>query len=200
MVKKIKMKPIDVNKKLAWEQIENWVKNYFNKDIQVIVKESTTLWKEGRYAKTEFGQTPVVYIDRKLLTGTNKKEVLFASCREAVRIGLWANKYPHSDLSKEYRTMLKKYQLPDYGGVAETGTKMYTYRCLKCKTVYYAKKKKLPPTQDISFNPKKLTGCCEAMFEDAGWVFYTNKELQELSKHLKVDLSETFDVENEGDS
>lgn len=191
---------IDNNRKYAWIQIENWLKVYYNKPIQVVVYEDKTIEKEFRYAKTVFkpNSPPEVYISTPLLQSGNKKNILFAACREAVRIGLIANGFNASDVSPEFRAELYKRGLPDYGGFPETGKFLHTYSCLKCKKVYALRTNKIPDSKSPCYNPKILTPCCEAMFHNAGKVFYKNDRLQEIGKELNLNPASLFEQEQFG--
>lgn len=184
---------IDENRKYIWIQIENWLKNYYNAPIKVEVYASRDLYREGRLSKTVFnkGNVPKVYIDQKILSKGNKKEMLFAGCREAVRIGLAYNKKPFSDTSKEFRFELKRHGLPDYGGLSETGINLYTYRCIQCKKIYAVRLRPLKQKEkeELCYNPLVRTECCNHMIEDAGKIFYKNDELQEIARKFKLDIS-----------
>lgn len=183
----------DENLRYIWIQIENWLKTYYNAPIQVIVRESKELYSEKRYAKTVFSKesVPIVYIDNRLLLKGTKKELLFAGCREAVRIGLAYNKKPFGELDNEFRAELKKHSLPDYGGFSETGDYMFTYRCSSCKQPYILRKKPLSKKEQemLCYKDSVRTKCCGGLIENALKVFYTNEELQTQYKKLSGNWS-----------
>lgn len=176
---------VDNNIKYIWVQIENWLKHKYGKPIQVEVYSSKELIKEHKYAKTvlEKGKPPKIYIDYHLLRKGNRKELLYAGCREAVRIGLLAHGYKINELSPEFRGELKKHGLPDYGGLPETGLSLHTYSCSDCGTIYSLKQNKMPKSKTIAYNREVLTKCCEAIIKEDGKVLYSNEELQKY-KHL----------------
>lgn len=179
---------IDKNIVYAWKQIENWIKHYYGKNIQVEVIEDKYLFREKKYAKTVFeqGKPPTVHIDYKLLLSGNKQNILYAACREAVRIGLLANGIKATEISPEFRGELKKYGLPDYGGFPETGADLYTYDCLKCGAVYALTPRKIPESKSPAYKPNITTNCCGAMIHDSGKVFYKNEELQKMGHLLGI--------------
>lgn len=183
------------NRRYIWQQIEYWLKNYYKAPIQVEVL-SENLFKEGKLAKTIFenGKPPKVIIDSKLLATTNKKELLYAGCREAVRIGLAYNKIPNGDLSPQFRSELKKHGLPDYGGLKETAQYFYTYRCSKCKQPYIIRVRRMSKKEEekYCYKPNVTTECCGAMLEYNERRLYSNKELQELFKKFKVNLADVM--------
>lgn len=188
---------VDANRAYAWVQIENWLKTYYGKPIKVEVFSDKMLYKEYKFAKTVFSPNmpPKIYIDYNLLKKGNKKEILYAACREAVRIGLLANGIKVTEIAPEFRSELKRHGLPDYGGLPETGYSFYTYSCIKCGKVYALKKFKIQESAGIVYNPKVLTSCCEYMIKEDGRVFYTNEELQKyshlLGKHPTTNLNAT---------
>lgn len=179
---------LDNNIKYAWLQIENWISHYYGKKIQVEVIEDKQLFRENKYAKTVFvqGKPPEVHIDYKLLLKGNKEKILYAACREAVRIGLLANGIKATDVSPEFRSELKKHGLPDYGGFPETGVDLYTYDCLKCGKVYALTPRKIPDSKSPAYKPNITTNCCQAMIHDSGKIFYTNLELQKMGNVLGI--------------
>lgn len=190
---------VDDSIRYIWIQIENWLKNYYKAPIQVEVRSSRDIYKEGRLAKTVFDGTkiPKVYIDYNLLKKGNKKEILYAGCREAVRIGLAYNKYPFSDTDIEFRAELKRHKLPDYAGLSETGTGLYTYRCTKCKKIYMVRLRpmKHKEREYYCYNEYVRTECCNMMIEDAGRIMYNNEELQEIARKFKLDITKEGNVE-----
>lgn len=187
---------INESRRYIWIQIENWLKHYYKAPVQVEVYSCKEVLKEGRYAKTVFDNTPVpkVYIAYDLLKSGDKKRILYAGCREAVRIGLAFHKKPHSDVSREFRAELAKYKLPDYGGLSETGMPLYSYRCVKCKQLYAIRLKPMSKKEKEAFcyNDYVRSSCCNVVIEDAGKVMYNNEELANIVKRFNIT------IENEG--
>lgn len=185
---------IDSSRKYAWQQIEYWCKQYYNAKILVEVHSSNGLKKEGKLAKTVFDESgvPKVYMDYNLLKSGNKKEILYAACREAIRISLAFHKQDFSDTSPVFRAELQRHKLPDYGGLSETGVSLYTYRCIKCKKPYALRLRpmKFKDREKICWQPNVTTECCGKMIEDVGKVYYDNKDLQELARKFKLDVNE----------
>lgn len=185
---------IDQSRVYAWKQIESWCRQYYNAPVQVEVHASRDLKKEGKLAKTVFDGTivPKVYIDYNLLREGKKKEILYAACREAIRIGLAFHQQDFSDLSPMFRAELQRHKLPDYGGLTETGVNLFTYRCIGCKKPYALRYRRMKP-KDVEFmcyNPKVTTECCGKMVEDVGKVYYNNNDLQNLTAQFRIDIED----------
>lgn len=186
---------VDESRKYIWLQIENWLKAYYNAPVQVEVYACKNVMREGRYAKTVFDGSPVpkVYIAYDILKNGNKKEILYAGCREAVRIGLAYHKKPYKDTDTLFRAELAKHKLPDYGGLSETGTAIYTYRCAKCRKIYALRFKpmKRKEYELLCYNDLTKTECCNTIVEDAGKIVYKNEELQDIVKRFNISSNST---------
>lgn len=167
------------NIKYAREQIERFLWHEYRIKYPIEVYGHKRIEGEGFFSKLEFkdGKPSAIDISYNLLIGSKRERILLTSLREAVKIALWYRRKPYGEGDKEYETELKKYGLPRYGGLSQTGKELHTYSCSSCEKVFFLREKKLPKSKDVS-EQNIYTSCCKAKFQYAGKIHYTNKQLQ----------------------
>lgn len=167
-------------------QMERFLEKYYKLKFRGEVFGNKRLFKENRLAKTTFKERGFfeIDVDYQLLMGGNKEKLLHAVLREAVRVVMWYQGKSTKDGSVEYDAELRKFGLPVYGGLSETGLKLHTYTCSGCGKVWSLQQRKLPASKDPSVL-NMVTGCCRENFEYTGQIEYTNSELQKIRELLK---------------
>lgn len=167
-------------------QIERFLQRNYKLTFRGNVYGNKTLYKEKKFAKTTFLPSGVaeVDVDYKLLMEGKKEKLLHASLREAVRVALWYNRKDYRDVSPIFQEECRKYGLPVYGNIAETGLELHTYSCAECGKIWALRQNRIPANRDPSQNPIYKTACCEANFQYDGRVPYTNEQLQQVQKGI----------------
>lgn len=170
-------------------QFERFLWKYYKlKDMNIKFYLKKKLQKQYLYSRAIFPEEHnleeliEIEYDFDLVSKKGNKSLLPFAFREAVRVGMWANKRPFVNGVPEFEAELRKYGLPAFGSVAETGMELNTYGCQKCKRIYILKENKLPKSKDPSQQADVKTGCCGEVFEYFGKKFYKNEDLQKIHK------------------
>lgn len=180
-----KRKKVENNLIYANEQVNRFIRYQYGIKYSIEVVGHKRLEKKGLYSTTVFSKgKPVEIILSYHLLIKSREKVLEAAIREAIKVCLWYRRKPYTETSKEYITELRRFNLPIYGNVNQTGKELHTYQCGSCKKIYMLRERKLSRTQDPS-QRNILTPCCEEKFEYAGKILYTNKQLNNFISQSK---------------
>lgn len=179
------LKRVEKNIIYAMEQAERFLKYEYGIKYNIEVYGHKKIEKQGKLSRLEMknGKPYAIDIAYSILKSGNREKILYAVLREAVKIANWYRRLPYKDGDLEYEQELKKYGLPSYGKVSQTGKELHTYQCEQCKKIYFLRVKKLPKSKDVS-EQNVRTNCCKARFEYAGKIMYTNQQLQQIQRKV----------------
>lgn len=174
------------------EQLERFVyKHYRHRPNIKVYMQKRMQTDKFRYSQTTFPEDIrekegliEVDFDYDMIRKKGRKFLLEIAFREAVRIGMWMENRPFVNGHPEFERELRRFGLPAFGNVAETGLDLHTYVCSGCQNVWILKMKKLPKSKDPVHKEYK-TACCGTPFQYDGVKYYDNELLQRLQLELK---------------
>lgn len=188
--------------KYIWEQAENWLHFRFKRpDLHIhdIQEQVGVVKKYNKYAFIVPKREPhpiqrgamvtnfYLVVDKRYLLDANKEQRLEIAGRSALEVLFMVSGKKFDDRNDETKAYLHKYGLPKYGNFPHQGLTLHQYTCSSCGNIITLQDKKIPKSQEIAYNPKKLSGCCNAIIKYDGKVDFTNEDCQKLEKFINKD-------------
>lgn len=188
--------------KYVWEQTELWLEHRFKRpdlyitDVQeqtgvarkankysFIIPKRERVPNQGRLMRVNF----YLVIDKRYLLDSNKEQHLEMAGRAAAEVLFMSKGQKFDDRDEVTANFLRQYGLPVYGGFPQQGLELHQYTCSECNNIIALTRRKIPKSKDIAYDPKKLSGCCNAIIKYDGKVEFTNEECQKYSKFINKD-------------
>lgn len=183
--------------KYIWEQAENWLHFRFKRPDLFIhdIQEQTGITKKyNKYGFVVPKREPdpnhkglmrtnfYLIIDKRYMLDATKEQQLEIAGRASVEILFMVNGKRFKDNDTESQKVLYQYGLPIYGNFPHQGLMLHQYTCSSCEKVITLQDRKIPKSKEIAYDPKKLSGCCNAIIKYDGNVEFSNEDCQKLEK------------------
>lgn len=201
-----KLTKVEEAVKYLWEQAENWLHFRFNRPdiyIQDIIEQTGVTRKYNKYSfiipkkeadperrgvmKTNF----YLIVDKRYLLDAKKEQLLEMAGRASLEILFMVSGKVFKDSEEETQRYLHKYGLPIYGKFPHQGLELHQYSCSSCEQIITLQDRKLSKANNIAYDPKKLSSCCNAIIKYDGKLPFTNEECLKLAKFIKTGSGDT---------